>query len=82
MTRCGCDICLVDPNSFMNCKEKIHYKHRYSLARLDSARTYPTPSDANYDKRKTRKSDPGEKLNKKQAKILMLNNEKDDKIEI
>lgn len=47
MTRCNCVTCLTD--SFINCKVSKHHIHKYSMAKIHSARTYPTPSQANYE---------------------------------
>lgn len=45
-TRCCCDVCLED--SFLNCKSSNHHIHRYSMKKIQSRRTYPTPSKENF----------------------------------
>lgn len=47
-TRCCCDVCLKEEDSFLNCKSSIHHIHRYSMKKIQSKRTYPTPAQENY----------------------------------
>ena len=45
-SRCGCSTCIT--KSFLECKETLHMVHKYNMGKINSKKTFPHPSPANF----------------------------------